>query len=59
MASAPTHHQAVTTLLTSSRILVGVGIFMVESLKMLAKRGTTKVSRSTMDVTPTPARRAG
>ena len=32
---------------------------MVESLKMLAKRGTTKVSRSTMDARPTPASSAG
>ncbi len=40
--SATTHHQACTILLVSSMICVGSGIFMCESSKTEAKRGTTK-----------------
>ena len=46
-------------LLASSMIWVGTGIFMWESSKMVAKRGTTKFSRMRIELSPTMASSAG
>ena len=59
IVSAPIHQYAVNTLLTASIISMGSGIFMVESLKIVAKRGTTNISSSVMEATPTHASSAG
>ena len=50
---------ACTIALTSSRIAVGVGIFMRGSEKISAKRGTTKFSSTKIDPRPTRVSRAG
>jgi len=39
--------------------VIGSGIFIVESSKMVANRGTTNVSSTTMDDRPTVASSAG
>ena len=58
-AAAATHHQSCTTLLRSSMIFVGTGIFIRPSSNTLAKRGTTNSSNTKTDPTPTIASRPG
>src|SRR5262245_42376705 len=52
-------HHFLTMSLATNSILVGVGIFIVGSLKMVANRGTTNVSSRILDARPTAASNAG
>jgi hypothetical protein len=55
----PTHQYCCSAALTARRICVGSGIAWLRSLKIVAKRGMTKVIRNTTAPAPTSVMTVG